>query len=236
MIRVIIADDDVNQIRTFNDFLTKEKNIEVVATTTTGEETVEKYLLEKPDVLFLDLDMPNLNGLGVLKYLKEKTDKKNIVITSQSKEFISNLYDFSNVYRLMPKPFDYYKAVTIAQELMSTHCSITVKEEIKHILSQLNFNLCSTGTDLFIELIYTKYERKKCNFKLKKLYSIVASKTSYYTALQVKWSIDNSLSSAKRYMDKEILYSLFYNYNPAYALTPLYLSDLIVDLLSQKIF
>ena len=76
------------------------------ALTKSGKETIEKYLEENPDVLFLDLDMPNIDGLGVLKYLKEKSDKKNIIVTSHSKELISNLYDFSNIYRLMPKPFD----------------------------------------------------------------------------------------------------------------------------------
>lgn len=177
--------------------------------------------------------MPNIDGLGVLKYLKEKSDKKNIIVTSHSKELISNLYDFSNIYRLMPKPFDYFKAVSVAQELVSTHSLISTKEKIKHILSELGFNPSSTGTDNFVELIYIKYQRKNSNLKLNKLYSITASKIGFYTALQIKWSIDNSLSSAKRCMNKELLYSIFDNYNPTYGMTPLYLSDLIVDSLRK---
>ena len=235
MIKVMIAEDDVSQLQLFNNFLTKETNFKIVALTTSGKETIEKYLEEKPDVLFLDLDMPNINGLGVLNYLKEKSDKKNIIVTSHSKELISNLYDFSNIYRLMPKPFDYFKAVSVAQELVSTHSLISTKEKIKHILLKLGFNPSSTGTDNFIELIYIKCQRKNSNLKLNKLYSITASKTGFYTALQIKWSIDNSLSSAKRCMNKELLYSIFDNYNPAYTLTPLYLSDLIVDSLKKDI-
>ena len=165
MIKVMIAEDDVSQLQLFNNFLTKETNFRVVALTKSGKETIEKYLEEKPDVLFLDLDMPNIDGLGVLKYLKEKSDKKNIIVTSHSKELISNLYDFSNIYRLMPKPFDYFKAVSFAQELVSTHSLISTKEKIKHILSELGFNPSSTGTDNFVELIYIKYQRKNSNLK-----------------------------------------------------------------------
>ena len=209
MIKVMIAEDDVSQLQLFKNFLTKETNFKIVALTTSGKETIEKYLEEKPDVLFLDLDMPNINGLGVLNYLKEKSDKKNIIVTSHSKELISNLYDFSNIYRLMPKPFDYFKAVSIAQELVSTHSLISTKEKIKHILLKLGFNPSSTGTDNFVELIYIKYQRKNSNL--------------------------NSLSSAKRCMNKELLYSIFDNYNPAYTMTPLYLSDLIVDSLRKGI-
>ena len=76
----MIAEDDVSQLQLFNNFLTKETNFKVVALTKSGKETIEKYLEEKPDVLFLDLDMPNIDGLGVLKYLKEKSDKKYIDI------------------------------------------------------------------------------------------------------------------------------------------------------------
>ena len=110
-----------------------------------------------------------------------------------------------------------------------------ILDYIENYLLKLGFNPSSTGTDNFVELIYIKYQRKNSNLKLNKLYSITASKIGFYTALQIKWSIDNSLSSAKRCMNKELLYSIFDNYNPAYTLTPLYLSDLIVDSLKKDI-
>ena len=102
MIKVIIAEDDEKQLQSFSNYITNETNFEIVATATTGQETIDNYLDKKPDVLFLDLDMPKINGLGVLKNLKNKDDRKNIIVTSCSKELVSNLYDFSNIYRLLP--------------------------------------------------------------------------------------------------------------------------------------
>lgn len=75
MINVIIAEDNLNQAKIFNDFLSNA-GLNVVALTTTGEETIEEYINKQPDVLFLDLEMPNTNGLEVLKFLKDKSYKK----------------------------------------------------------------------------------------------------------------------------------------------------------------
>ena len=117
MVKVIIAEDDERQLQNFSNFITNETNFEIVAKTTNGKDTIEKYLELKPDVLFLDLDMPNINGLGVLRNLKNQNDKRNIIITSQSNELISNLYDFENIYRLMPKPFKFDQAIKSAREI-----------------------------------------------------------------------------------------------------------------------
>ena len=114
--KILIAEDDERQLQNFSSFITKETNFEV-AMATNGKDTIDKYLKLKPDVLFLDLDMPNINGLGVLRNLKSQNDKRNIIVTSQSKELISDLYDFENIYRLMPKPFQYDQAIKSAKEI-----------------------------------------------------------------------------------------------------------------------
>ena len=234
MIKVIIAEDDEKQLQSFSNYITNETNFEIVATATTGQETIDNYLDKKPDVLFLDLDMPKINGLGALKNLKNKDDRKNIIVTSCSKELVSNLYDFSNIYRLLPKPFKYEQAIFSAQEIFENNILVSSKETIRNILSQLGFNLSSSGTSNFIELIYSKYQRKNFKLSLKQLYNIVALELGgFYTPMQIKWSIDNSLSSAKRFMDKELLYSIFDNYNSAYEITISYLADLIVNYLER---
>lgn len=233
MINVIIAEDDLNQAKIFNDFLTKA-GLNVVALTTTGEKTIDEYLNKKPDVLFLDLDMPNINGMGVLKFLKLNSNKKNIVVTSQSNTLMSNLYDFSNIYWLMPKPFSYSKAIEVAQEISNSHNSIYIKNIIKDILIKLNFNLSSYGTSNFTELIFLKYQRSSQKIPMKQLYSIIASKTGFNSSINIKWSIENSLSSAKKHINEEILYSIFNNYNKFFPLTQSYLAELIIDYINLK--
>lgn len=230
--KILIAEDDERQLQNFSSFITKETNFEV-AMATNGKDTIDKYLKLKPDVLFLDLDMPNINGLGVLKNLKSQNDKRNIIVTSQSKELISNLYDFSNIYRLMPKPFQYDQAIKSAKEIYQKNTLVSSKETIKNILSKLGFNPSASGTSHFIELIFIKYQRRNKKLSLKDLYKIVSTDAGLLTSTSIKWSIENALSSAKRFIDRDLLYSIFDDYNPAFEITISYLSDLIVNYLKR---
>lgn len=230
--KILIAEDDERQLQNFSSFITKETNFEV-AMATNGKDTIDKYLKLKPDVLFLDLDMPNINGLGVLRNLKSQNDKRNIIVTSQSKELISNLYDFSNIYRLMPKPFQYDQAIKSAKEIYQKNTLVSSKETIKNILSKLGFNPSASGTSHFIELIFIKYQRRNKKLSLKDLYKIVSTDAGLLTSTSIKWSIENALSSAKRFIDRDLLYSIFDDYNPAFEITISYLSDLIVNYLER---
>jgi two-component system, LytTR family, response regulator len=66
MIRAIIIDDEKHCIVTLQHLLKKVTDIEVVASTqnsTEAKDLIEKY---EPHIVFLDIEMPQLNGFDVL--------------------------------------------------------------------------------------------------------------------------------------------------------------------------
>lgn len=65
MVRAVIADDDAHFARLLEDILHSSGRIEVVATTTTGLDCLHVWETLRPDVLFLDIEMPGLSGLDV---------------------------------------------------------------------------------------------------------------------------------------------------------------------------
>ena len=70
MIRVILVEDQ-NLVREgLRALLALNPDIEVVGEASDGEEALEVIEREKPDVVLLDLRMPKLDGLGVLKQIK----------------------------------------------------------------------------------------------------------------------------------------------------------------------
>lgn len=71
--RVVVVDDSAMMRQTVSDALTSLPNIEVVATAASGPEAVKVIAEHKPDIVSLDIELPGLNGLGVL----EKTMKDN---------------------------------------------------------------------------------------------------------------------------------------------------------------
>ena len=69
MIRVLLADDEELIREALVGLLAREPDIEVVATAADGRQAIESALAHRPDVAIVDLQMPGVDGIGVLAEL-----------------------------------------------------------------------------------------------------------------------------------------------------------------------
>lgn len=67
MIRALIADDEAPARRKLRDLLAREEDFEIVGEAADGAEAVELIRATAPDVVFLDIQMPRLDGFGVIQ-------------------------------------------------------------------------------------------------------------------------------------------------------------------------
>lgn len=67
MIRVLVADDQPMARERLVSLLSAEPGIHVAATASTGQETVDCIRDTAPDLVFLDLQMPGMDGFGVIE-------------------------------------------------------------------------------------------------------------------------------------------------------------------------
>lgn len=74
MSKVLIADDDINIISSCTNFLTNEKNIEIIDIANNGKDAVASYRKNNPDVMVLNLKMPYMDGLEVINELSNEKD------------------------------------------------------------------------------------------------------------------------------------------------------------------
>ncbi|HEX8924813.1 MAG TPA: response regulator transcription factor [Terriglobales bacterium] len=70
-IRIVIADDHAVLRESLSALLASQKGFQVVGTACDGNEAVEMVQREQPDVLVLDLFMPNSDGFEVLRFLEK---------------------------------------------------------------------------------------------------------------------------------------------------------------------
>ena len=63
MIKVLIVDDSSFMRVTIKAFLQSDKNIQVVGIARTGEEAIDKARTLKPDVITMDINMPDMSGI-----------------------------------------------------------------------------------------------------------------------------------------------------------------------------
>ena len=80
VIRLVIADDHAIVLKGLQALLGTEPDIAVVADCTTGEQAIKAVVEHHPDVLVLDLRMPDLDGLGVLRVLNEKAIRPRTIL------------------------------------------------------------------------------------------------------------------------------------------------------------
>lgn len=81
-IRAVIADDEPLARRGIRQLLTPHSDVTVIAETRNGRETVKALLTLKPDLLFLDVQMPELDGFGVLREIGAESMPAVIFVTA----------------------------------------------------------------------------------------------------------------------------------------------------------
>lgn len=109
-ITVLIVDDSPKICTILSEYLNTKDDITVVGVANNGEEAVNEIKEKQPDVVLLDIIMPQLDGLGVLERINEDTDMTNppmvIMLTAVGQEKItSSALNLGAEYYIM-KPFD----------------------------------------------------------------------------------------------------------------------------------
>ncbi|MDB5388947.1 MAG: Blue-light-activated protein [Planctomycetaceae bacterium] len=87
--RIFLVDDNPEFIIASRRFLSFEPDIEVVGWASSGAEALEQVPRLRPDVVLMDLTMPNMNGLETTRRLKAQSHRPAVVILTihQSDEF-----------------------------------------------------------------------------------------------------------------------------------------------------
>ena len=115
-IRAIIAEDEPLARNKLVTLLTEESDVQVVATCANANQTVEAVLAHRPDLLFLDVEMPGGTGFSVLEAL-EPDRRPAVIFTTAFDHYAVRAFEAYALDYLL-KPFDQerlQKAVTRAR-------------------------------------------------------------------------------------------------------------------------
>ena len=117
--RVIVADDNDDILNLFSELLTLKK-FEVVGKAHNGKEAVDLYTQYRPEITFLDVVMPNGDGIYALEKIRQ-ADPQAIVImvTSDLAPTTSGRLKQLRASAIVYKPFDINDVIKIVEELES---------------------------------------------------------------------------------------------------------------------
>ena len=85
-IRVLVADDHTLVRESLVGLLHGDGDMQVVAQASDGIETVEKAIATRPDVVITDISMPRLNGIEVVRRLREALPDTRVLVLTMHQE------------------------------------------------------------------------------------------------------------------------------------------------------
>lgn len=90
MIKLVLADDHRLMQDGLKSRLEREDNLEILSCVGTGADALKVTLTLKPDVLLLDINMPNMNGIEMLEKLSQSKSETAVIMLSMhdSKDYV----------------------------------------------------------------------------------------------------------------------------------------------------
>lgn len=113
MIRTIIIEDEPLARDLLSQYISKVSYLDLIQTFSDPLKGLEYVNSNEVDLLFLDIEMPNLSGIGLLKILQKKVD---VILTTAFSEYALDGYDL-NVVDYLLKPITFERFLQAAEKV-----------------------------------------------------------------------------------------------------------------------
>ena len=116
-ITCIIVDDEPLAVRLLESYVEKTPDLELMASFTDSISAINAIKAQKPDLIFLDIQMPNIDGMELAHSLPEET---RVIFTTAFKEYAFESYEV-NALDFLLKPIRYNKFLAAVEKARKLH-------------------------------------------------------------------------------------------------------------------
>lgn len=125
----IIVDDDETIVTVFSEYL-ELFDMNVVSVGYDGKEAVELYKKYRPDIIFLDLNMPQYDGIYALTEIQTfDSNAKIVIITADLNSDVFEKLDCLKPTEIFFKPFDMEKMILLDRLTQTKESSFVLDNE-----------------------------------------------------------------------------------------------------------
>lgn len=152
-IKILVADDDQMYAKELSEYIDTTTDLVSAGIAVDGEETIGMIMETKPDVVILDVVMPKLDGIGVLRKLSSVEMEKKPIVIVNSASTLSSLFEVSARYGaayFMIKPQKEESVCGVIRDLCGVRKSYTAEKTVS--VSDPSFDLEALVTEYIHEL------------------------------------------------------------------------------------
>lgn len=134
-IRAVVVDDEPTAREAVKTLLEEVPRIDVVAEAATGSEAVAQVTTMQPDLLFLDIQMPDLDGFEVLEALGDRVPRGVVLVTAHD-QYAQQAFEVRALDYVM-KPFGrprFLAAVERAVRRLDAEDALSLKETLRSLI------------------------------------------------------------------------------------------------------
>src|SRR5215469_18608080 len=151
MMRVLIADDEPPSRRKVRRFLEGDPDIGEIQEAGSGEQAVAAIRDFAPDLVFLDVQMPGMDGFAALEAVKEPRDFHVVFLTAHEHYALKAFQAEALDYLLKPvDPDRFERALERAKEQVALRRKDQAKTEPPHFLKRLLVE--KNGREIFLQV------------------------------------------------------------------------------------
>jgi two-component system LytT family response regulator len=197
-LRAYLVDDEPLALERLRRMLEHSAHVEVIGSTSTPEEAVEALTADPPDVCFLDIQMPRLNGFDVLARLPRQPI---VIFTTAYDQYALKAFEVNSVdYLLKPvDPESLERALKKVETLRDS--SRSAHPDLQALLQQLTDSLRETRPE-YLERIASRLGDRLWFLDLNRVTHFYAEDKLTYAASEGKaYCVDHSITELEKKLD-----------------------------------
>lgn len=199
----LIIDDEILAREVIRTFLKHDHSMEITDEASNGTEAVVKILQHRPDIIFLDIQMPELDGFEVLREVWPQ-HQPFVVFTTAYDQYALRAFEVNAIDYLL-KPFDeirFHQSLGRVKERLSQKAQPRIEELVNSLLKD------PRGKEpAFLHRILVKEAGKMYPVKTDDIthFSADGNYISVYTVQQKVYTIYDSLGSLEGRLDPSVM-------------------------------
>lgn len=177
MIRILVVDDEPYNREELKHLLLLMPQVQIVGEAESGEDALMKTIQLHPDVVFLDIEMPKMNGMQAAKGMRELKTPPLVVFATAYPEFAVEAFRYQAIDYLL-KPYEEERIEETVQRIESM---LTQKNESTSEKVQGRLAVQVEGEIAYLDPVTIFYLSREDNHSI-----VVTKKREYETKLTLK--------------------------------------------------